>query len=192
MIQPSRCAIYARYSSEKQNALSIERQNRECTEYASKHNLTVLEEHFYSDEAISGATDDRAGLRKLLAATQEKPKPFDCILADDTSRLSRKLIDSLRIMETLKFAGVRVIFISQSIDSASEQAELLLGVHGLIDGIFLRELAQKTFRGCEQRVLDGFHSGGRVFGYSRVPVESKTQRDSFGRPIDESHSDRSQ
>src|SRR5205807_5076454 len=99
----ARCAVYARYSSEKQNSLTIDQQIRKCHEYADHHDLRVVAGQVYSDEAISGATDDRGGLRGLLAAAKETPRPFDVILGDDTSRLSRKLLDALRIFEELKF-----------------------------------------------------------------------------------------
>jgi site-specific DNA recombinase len=56
-----RCAVYARFSSEKQSPLSIEDQVRKCREYAEQHGWFVLDSHIYSDEAISGATDDRFG-----------------------------------------------------------------------------------------------------------------------------------
>ena len=64
----SRCAIYARYSSEKQNSLTIGQQIRKCREYAERHDLTVSDEHIFADEAISGATDDRIGLHQISSA----------------------------------------------------------------------------------------------------------------------------
>jgi site-specific DNA recombinase len=181
--ESNRCAIYARYSSEKQNSLTIDQQIRKCREYAERHSLAVLNEHIYTDEAISGATDDRDGLRRLLATAKQKPRPFDVILVDDTSRLSRRLADSLNIHEQLQFVGVRVIFVAQGIDTGNEQAELLVATHGIVDSLYLKDLAKRTFRGVEQRALEGLHTGGRVFGYRRVPIESATQRDSHGRPV---------
>ena len=47
--ESNRCAVYARYSSEKQNPLTIEQQIRKCREYAGRHNLRVLDEHTYAD-----------------------------------------------------------------------------------------------------------------------------------------------
>ena len=183
MTKTSGCAVYARYSSEKQNSLTIDQQIRKCREYADRHGLRILDPHIYADEAISGATDDRAGLRKLLAAAKQTPRPFDVILADDTSRLSRRLADSLRIFEQLQFAGVRVIFVAQGIDTSSEQAELLVGVHGIVDSLYLKDLSRRTFRGVEQLALSGLHTGGRVFGYRGAPIENCTERDSRGRPV---------
>ncbi len=179
----ARCAVYARYSSEKQNPLTVDQQIRKCREHASSHSLRVLDAYIFADEAITGATDDRAGLRALLSAARETPRPFDCILIDDTSRLSRRQADSLRIHDELQFLGVRVIFVAQGIDTNSEQAGILVGVHGIVDELYLKELAKRTFRGVEQLALNGLHTGGRVFGYRRVPIESSTERDSHGRPV---------
>ena len=183
MTEPARCAIYARFSSEKQSALSIDQQVRKCREYADRHSLRILEEHVYADEAISGSADDRAGLRRMLVAAKQKPRVFDVILCDDTSRLSRKLVSSLRIFEELQFVGVRVVFVAQGIDTASDQADLLVATHGIVDELYIKDLAKRTFRGVEQLALNGLHTGGRVFGYRRVPIESATERDSFGRPV---------
>jgi site-specific DNA recombinase len=179
---PARCAIYARFSSEKQNALSIDQQIRKCREYADREGLRILDDQVYADQAISGATDARTGLQRLLAATRQRPPAFTILLVDDTSRLSRKLSDALRIKERLDFAGVCVIFVSQGFDSSAPQSQTLLTVHGLVDGLYLDGLREKTFRGVEQRALQGLHTGGRVFGYRHVPIESSTKCDSYGRP----------
>jgi site-specific DNA recombinase len=177
------CAVYARYSSEKQNSLTIGQQIRKCREYAEHHDLMVSDDHIFTDEAISGATDDRAGLQRLLSLALRQPRQFDVILVDDTSRLSRKLVDSLKIFEQLQFAGVRVVFVAQGIDTSNEQAELLVATHGIVDSLYLKDLAKRTFRGVEQRALDGLHTGGRVFGYLHVPIENQSQRDAHGRPV---------
>ena len=182
MTEPARCAIYARFSSEKQNALSIDQQIRKCREYADRTGLRVLDEFIFTDQAISGATDDRAGLQQLLTRGKEKPPAFNVILVDDTSRLSRNLPDALRMIERLTFAGIRVVFVSQGFDSSAPQSQTLVTVHGLVDGLYLEELRQKTFRGVEQLALQGLHTGGRVFGYRHIPIESSTKRDSYGRP----------
>jgi site-specific DNA recombinase len=96
--------------------------------------------------------------------------------------LSRCLVDSLQINEQLQFVGVRVIYIAQGFDTSSEQAELLVATHGIVDSLYLKDLAKRTFRGVEQLALQGLHTGGRVFGYRHVPIESATTRDSYGRP----------
>lgn len=50
-------AIYARYSSDMQDADSIVAQVRECQAYADKNGIEVVQQ--YCDEERSGKTDDR-------------------------------------------------------------------------------------------------------------------------------------
>jgi site-specific DNA recombinase len=163
-----RCAVYARYSTDRQSPASIVDQVRKCREYAVARGWEVLEAHLYADEAVSGASTNRASLQTLLAAAINPTHPFDCILIDDSSRLTRKLADALNLYERLAFAGIRVVAVSQDVDTDSPQAELLIGVQGLIDAVYWRELAQKTHRGMTGLALRGLHTGGRCFGYRSV------------------------
>ena len=163
-----RCAIYARFSSDRQSPSSISDQIRKCRDYAARQGWSVLDQHIYSDEAIAATSTAREGLQRLLAAATGRM--FDCILIDDTSRLTRRLADALNLYEKLTFAGVRLVAVSQGVDSDDSQAELLIGVHGLIDAVYWRELGQKTHRGMHGLVLRGRHTGGRCFGYSSVKL----------------------
>ena len=171
---PLRCAAYARYSSDLQSPLSIDDQLRICREYAKSHGFTFLEEHLYVDEALSGVGADRPGLGRLLNAALSPARLFDIILLDDSSRLARNTKDALTIFECLNFAGIRLIAVSQGIDSENEQAQVLVTVHGMVDSLYVKELAKKTHRGLEGLVLRGQHAGGRCYGYDSVPVDGAT------------------
>jgi site-specific DNA recombinase len=160
-----RCAIYARYSSDLQSPASIADQVRKCQQYAEQQGWKVLPDHIYTDADVSGAGVDRPGLQRLLAVIPQRPRQFDVLLIDDTSRLARRQADQTNIADQLRFAGFRFIAVSQGIDSASDQAEVLMTVHGLVDSLYIKELAKKTHRGLEGRALQGFHTGGRCFGY---------------------------
>ena len=170
------CAIYARFSSDRQSPTSISDQVRKCRDYATHQGWIVLDQHIYSDEAIAATSTAREGLQRLLAAAASPNRMFDCILIDDTSRLTRKLADALNLYEKLTFAGVRLVAVSQGVDSESSQAELLIGVHGLIDAVYWRELGHKTHRGMQGLALRGYHTGGRRFGYTSVTAEDRSAR----------------
>jgi site-specific DNA recombinase len=155
-----RCAAYARFSSDNQREASINDQLRKCREYAEGKGWNVLLEHVYLDEAVSGAGTDRPGLNRLLDVAFAKGKrAFDVILVDDTSRLSRSLADSVRISERLKFEGIRLVAVSQGIDSHDEQSDVMMTVHSLVDSLYIKELAKKTHRGLEGLALQGLHTG---------------------------------
>ena len=173
-----RCAAYARFSNDRQSDHTIDDQLRKMRGFADRSGWTILEDHVYTDEAISGTSMERGGLKRLLDAAASPRPPFDCILIDDTSRLSRRLADALNLYERLAFAGIRVVAVSQGVDTQSPQAELLTGVHGLMDAVYSRELAQKTHRGMEGNALKGLAIGGRCFGY-------RTARGEDGKPRSE-------
>jgi site-specific DNA recombinase len=160
-----RVAAYARYSTDRQNPLSTDDQLAKCRDYARDRGWLYSPEHVYTDSEISGATLDRPGLRLLLAAADSKPRPFDILLIEDASRLSRKQADVLNLCERLSFAGVRINFISQGIDSGDEKFQLLLCARGMMDQLFLADTAKRVRRGLEGLIRRGLHTGGRCFGY---------------------------
>lgn len=179
-----RCAIYARYSSDQQRESSIKDQIRKCKEYAAKQGWIVLDECIYFDEAISGAIDKRPGLERLLRAADQKPKPFDIVLADDTSRLARDQGDQRSMLKVLGFLGVHVVSVSQGLDSSNEAADFSFALHGLMDERFLKDLANKVRRGQEGCVLgDKYIAGGRCYGYLNVPDEDPDRVGDYGRPF---------
>lgn len=180
-----RCACYARYSSDLQRETSIEDQLSVAREHANRQGWMVLNDHVYTDAGISGASlEGRPGVQALLVAARQRPLPFDALLVDDSSRVARDLADALRVMQELRFAGVRVIYISQGIDSANEQAETLVTVHGLVDGLYLREMAAKIRRGLAGQAERGYHTGARVFGYRSIAVLDPSGRfGPDGRPM---------
>jgi DNA invertase Pin-like site-specific DNA recombinase len=104
----------------------------------------------------------------LLQAASRVPRPFDVLLIDDTSRLSRNRAESAKAYERFQYFGIRVVAVSQGIDTQSDQAEVLVAVHELVDSLYIKELAKKTHRGLEGRALQGLHTGGRCFGYDNI------------------------
>src|SRR5512146_2569107 len=98
-----RCAIYARYSSELQKPTSIEDQLRICKEWIQRKSWILLENHIYAEPEKTGRNLQREQLNALLAACKRKPVPFEYVVIDDTSRLGRKLRDTLKLSEIFHF-----------------------------------------------------------------------------------------
>ncbi len=178
-----RCAIYARYSSDLQRDSSVEDQIRKCREFAEKQGWIVLENYVRFDQAVSGAAlAGRKALLSLIEAAKQKPRPFDRLLVEDTSRMARNLADGLRLTEVLRYHSVFVTAVSQGIDSQQKTSRQLLTLHGMMDEQFLVGLAEKVHRGQEGRVLKGLHPGGRCYGYTNVPIEDSSRHAKYGRP----------
>ena len=158
-------ALYARFSTDKQDARSIDDQLRRCRAYADSHALAVVAVH--QDAAMSGAHTARPGLRRLLA--EAKQKAFDAVVVDDLSRLSRDLGSTWNlIFGDLASAGVRVIDATTGMASDAAGARLTFGALALVNDTFLQLVKTETHRGLEGRALAGFSAGGSCYGYRTV------------------------
>ncbi|MBS0218119.1 MAG: recombinase family protein [Proteobacteria bacterium] len=154
-----RVAAYARYSSDMQSSASLDDQLRNCLNYCTR--MGWPDPEAYTDAAISGARNDRPAYRRLLADAQQ----FDVILIDDMSRLSRDSVEIQQQVRRLKFSGVRVISISDGIDTADKGHKLGVGLRGLMGELYLDDLREKTHRGLTGKALDGSSAGGLPYGY---------------------------
>ena len=98
-----RAAIYARFSSELQDARSIADQVILAEKYAGDRGYSVVGR--YEDAAISGAsTINRPGLQRLLADARQGE--FDVLVTESLDRLSRSQADIASLYEQLTFRGV--------------------------------------------------------------------------------------
>jgi site-specific DNA recombinase len=170
MSKQTRWVTYSRFSKDDQNPKSIEDQQRVGRAEAVKRNFD-MEVRTYADRAQSGTGSDRADFVQLMKDAISPTRDFDVLLVDDSSRISRSFAESARIHELLKYHGVRVICVSQGIDTDQEQSEMQLQMHGIIDSVYVKELGKKTRRGLESRFLEGKSAGGRCYGYDSITVE---------------------
>jgi site-specific DNA recombinase len=154
-----RTAAYARYSSDQQSASSIDDQLRNVRAYCERQGWPAPQ--VYQDAAISGARNDRPGYRALLAAASG----FDVILVDDLSRLARDSIEVAQAVRRLTFAGVRLIGVSDGVDTGRKSHKADVGLRGLMGELYLDDLRDKTHRGLSGRALAGASAGGLPYGY---------------------------
>jgi site-specific DNA recombinase len=159
-----RVALYARYSSDLQNAASIDDQLRDCRAFVERQGWTVVTE--YHDRALSGASLLRPGLQRLL--TDSRRDSFDVVVTEALDRLSRDQEDIAGIFKRLKFEGIRLTTLGEG-----DISELHVGLKGTMNALFLKDLATKTRRGLEGRVKKGKSAGGITFGYDVVPADEE-------------------
>lgn len=155
-----RAALYARYSSDQQNAASIADQLRICRERAEHEGWQIVGS--FEDAAISGASMIlRPGVQKLLADAQAGK--FDIVLAEALDRVSRDQADVATFYKHLQFARVPLVTLAEG-----EISELHVGLKGTMNALFLKDLAKKTHRGLRGRVEKGFSTGAVGYGYRMV------------------------
>ncbi len=159
-------AVYARFSTDRQDSRSLDDRSRRCRKYVEDRGLHVVEE--YRDAAESGASLDRADMQRMLAETRKgKRCRFRAVVVDDLSRLSRDLGNTFTLVfGDLRMAGIAVIDASTGMSSDRDGARLQFGASALVADMFLESVRKQTHRGLEGRALAGFWTGGRLYGYS--------------------------
>ena len=90
-------------------------------------------------------------------------RQFEIVLTESLDRLSRDQEDIAGVHKRLRFAGVKIITLSEG-----EIAELQIGFKGTMGALYLKDLADKTRRGLRGRVEAGLSGGGNSYGYDVV------------------------
>ena len=98
-------ASYTRVSSNDQHSLRAQLET--IRKYADEQGLQVTRE--YEDEGYNGATDNRPGFQRMIAAALSPEKPFDTIIVHDLARFSTSPSDLIRYKNQLEEAGVRLL-----------------------------------------------------------------------------------
>ncbi|WP_445216208.1 recombinase family protein [Bradyrhizobium sp. Pa8] len=150
-------AIYARYSSDLQNDKSIEQQIGLCEAYAAKNGWQVVDR--FEDRAKSGASVfGRPDFIKMVEAADTGR--FDIVLSEDLDRLSRSQRDTAELFEEMSFKGVEIYTCSDG-----RINEMHVGIKGVMNKLFLTNLAQKVRRGQKGVLDEGRNPGGDIYGY---------------------------
>ncbi|MBM07481.1 MAG: hypothetical protein CMH88_14215 [Oceanibulbus sp.] len=159
-----RAVIYARFSTDMQNANSTRDQIASCRAFAETNGWEVLET--FEDAAISGANRGRPGYQKMMQAV--KSGLVDIVLAEGTSRLNRSQELSANLFAVCDFNGVEIHTVA---DGRIE--EIHIGMKGTMDALQIKRTSQEVHRGQTGRIKDGLSAGGLSFGY-RIPVDPST------------------
>lgn len=178
-----RAALYARYSSDRQNPLSVADQLALLRRHAAGKGWTVVAE--FSDAAISGfAMANRPGVLALLEAAEAGA--FDLVLVEDEDRLARNDEHQAHIFNLLTF--LKVGLATLAVDRVTKAQSSL---KGLLAQLTLDGISQKTRRGMAANAERGQATGSRLFGYRShpggameiVPAEAEVVRRIFERYV---------
>lgn len=168
-----RTVLYARFSSNLQNARSIDDQISLLTAHAVREGWQIV--GIFTDYAISGAAgidgDQRPGLAAMLDRLARRD--IDWVFAESTDRLARHEGDAFAIRERIEFTGARLFTLNDG-----EVDDIKGAIKGLFDARFRKELGAKVKRGQRGTVNDGRAPAGKAYGYALA-----NRIDDRGRPV---------
>lgn len=158
-----KAVAYARYSSDKQDEVSIQAQLRAIREYAERQGIEIV--RIYSDEAKSALSDDRPEFQRLFSELSAGDG-IDYVFVHKLDRFARNRYDAAIYRRKLQEAGKRLIAVDQPTDDSPEGG-LLENLLEALAEYYSRNLARETMKGMRERARERRHMGGCVpYGYT--------------------------
>lgn len=160
MTVPMKTVIYARYSSDRQNARSIDAQIADCRGRAEREGWPIVE--VFTDYETSGAAgiseEQRPGMAALLSRVAAGG--IDQVLSDSTSRIARDEVDGLNIRRLLNHHGARLFTLS-----IGEIDDIRGLITSFVDQQQRKDLAHNVRRGQREIVREKRAPAGIAYGY---------------------------
>lgn len=178
-------AIYARKSNDQPGVAdeqkSVTRQIENARAFALRKGWTVLDEHVYVDDGVSGAIfgEGRPGFLRLMNTLHPgRRAPFDALVMSEESRLGREQQEVGYAFKQLVSAGVRIFLYLEDRERVLESAtdKFMLSVVTFADEMEREKARQRTRDAMLRKAKAGHVTGGRVFGYDNVRLASHVER----------------
>jgi site-specific DNA recombinase len=123
-----RCAVYTRKSTEEGLDMefnSLDAQREACEAYIVSQRAEGWSpvRDRYDDGGVSGGTLERPALKRLLADVEAGK--IDVVLVYKIDRLSRSMLDFLKLVETFERYGVTFVSITQAFNTTSSMGRLM-------------------------------------------------------------------
>lgn len=145
--------LYARLSNDDDPAQnSLQNQQEICRAFAEKSGWTIVGSS--ADNNISGMNFSRRGLDTLTAAVPAKQ--IDAVLVKDLSRLGRHRTQTALFIDFLREKQVRVISVTEGVDTFCEEDDLMIGIRGLMNDYYAKDIGKKIRAGYRQKQKEGF------------------------------------
>ena len=144
--------IYARLSNDDDQEMnSLLNQQEICHGFAEQHGYTIVGQS--SDDNVSGMKFNRRGLDELTAAVDADK--IDAVIVKDLSRLGRHRTQTALFIDYLREHQVRVISATEGIDTFRDEDDLIIGVRGLMNDYYARDISKKIQAGYRQKQREG-------------------------------------
>lgn len=165
-------AIYARVSTEEQaeQGYSIEAQLDTLRNYCKKNSLEIYEE--YVDAGFSGKSmEGRSALQRLLRDANKNL--FDMVLVWKITRLARKTVDFLNMIEDFKNRGIYFRSYSENFETETPVGEFVLQMLSGVGELERKNIIENVKMGMKQRAKTGRHNGKLPMGYQAIADPSE-------------------
>ena len=144
--------LYARLSNDDDQEMnSLLNQQEICQAFADQHGYIIVGQSF--DDNVGGMKFNRRGLDELTAAVDADK--IDAVIVKDLSRLGRHRTQTALFIDYLREHQVRVISATEGVDTFRDEDDLIIGVRGLMNDYYARDISKKIRAGYRQKQWEG-------------------------------------
>lgn len=165
-------ALYERLSQEDESlgeSNSIQNQKKMLTEYAEKNGFQNIVH--YSDDGFTGGNFDRPGWQSLI--TEVEAGNVKTIIIKDMSRFGRDYLRVGLYMEVFHDRGVRLIAISDGVDTAHGEDDLL-PFRNIMNTWYIRDCSRKITAVVRAKAKEGRRlTNVSIYGYIHDPNDKE-------------------
>jgi len=126
-------------------------QRKILLDYAEYQGHEVIGESF--DDNVSGMHFNREGINKIYEVVENSL--IEAILVKDLSRLGRHRTQTALFIDYLSENNVRVLSVTENIDTGNENDDLIVGFKGLINDVYAKDISRKARSGFRQKQKEG-------------------------------------
>lgn len=162
-------ALYARVSTaHQQQEGTIASQVQVLTDYIHQQEWSLLPEHAYLDDGVSGTRLDRPGLDRLRDGAQRGE--FDAVVVLSPDRFARNYAHQWLLIEEFNKVHIQLVFLQNPFGD-TPQGKLLTQMQGMIAEYERAQILERTRRGRLEKARRGefLPWAYRCYGYRYLP-----------------------
>jgi DNA invertase Pin-like site-specific DNA recombinase len=158
---------YVRVSTEEQarEGISLENQHTKIRAYCELNDLELTE--VLEDAGKSGKDLNRAGLQDLLE--KMKRRDIDALVVYKLDRLSRRVVDTLRLMELIEKRRVTFHSITEKVDTRTAMGKFFLNMMASLNQMERDLISERTRDALRLKIVKNERAGQVPYGWRLAP-----------------------
>ncbi len=155
---------YIRVSTTEQatEGISLDNQRSKITAYCALNDLELVE--IIEDAGKSGKNLHRDGVQELIGKI--KSKSINAVVVYKLDRLSRKVLDTLTLIETFEKCGITFHSLNEKIDTGTAMGRFFFNITASLAQMERDLISERTKDALQMKIANHERAGQIPFGYS--------------------------
>ena len=154
---------YIRVSTSEQalEGISLDNQRAKIKAYCLLNDLELVS--IIEDAGKSGKSLNREGMQELLPIIRSKS--VDTLIVYKLDRLSRRVLDTLNIIEALEKVGITFHSLNERIDTSTAMGRFFLNITASLAQMERDQISERTKDALQMKISNNERAGQIPYGY---------------------------